>query len=141
MLALFASIIAILSCSCDKDVIIKPSDLPVAATEFITTHFPSEGILTVKKEKEYFGVEYDVCLTSGTEINFDKHGNWTQVDCKRQLLPVAILPTVIHEYITTNFPDNQAREISKESRGYEVTLIGGIELIFDTKGKFIRYDN
>lgn len=141
MLALITSLIVTLSTSCGGDVVISPSQLPAPAIEFITTYFPEDPILSAKKDREGFSIEYEVCLSTGTEITFDKHGNWTKVDCERINLPVAIIPAAILDYIRSNFPNNPATEISKEYRGYEVGLWGDIDLVFDTKGKFLRFDD
>lgn len=50
-------------------------------------------------------------LTDRTEIDFDKKGNWLEVDCKKSAVPEALIPVPVKEYVKANFP----REIITKS--------------------------
>ena len=45
-------------------------------------------------------------LKEGTpeEIDFDKKGNWLEVDCKKSAVPEALIPVPVKEYVKANFP-------------------------------------
>ena len=54
--------------------------LPVAARQFINTHFSGVGISHIKIEKEFWeGNQYDVILTNGFDLDFDKNGEWKEI--------------------------------------------------------------
>ena len=124
--AMLAGLLVFQSCEEHK---ISPDKLPEAAKTFITF---------AEKEKDDGVVKYNVRLSDGTEIDFDKDGVWTSVDCEFSVLPDGILPASISEYITANYPQAKAYKADKELGGYEVTITGGLELLFNSAGEFIR---
>lgn len=139
--AIAATFALLTAYSCDKDHFVEPSYLPVQATEFIKEHFSQVNVVSVKKEHDFLAVEYDVYLSNGTEITFDKKGVWKSIDCERQALPSAILPQAIRSYVESNYPDMVVEEISKEHYGYEVGFMGGLELHFNKSGKLVNVDH
>lgn len=134
-------IVMVSASACDKDIYVEPTALPKAASAFISEHFPDSRILSVKKEHDFMITEYDVYLSDGTEITFDKKGIWKDVDCERRALPQSVIPEVIKNYIDTNFPEMTVEDISKEHYGYEISFVGELELHFDKNGKFLGADH
>lgn len=66
------------------DVITKDAkDLPLNARNFINQYFSKPQISYIKIDSEFLSKKYEVTLTDRTEIDFDKKGNWTEVDCKK----------------------------------------------------------
>ena len=52
-----------------------------------------------------FVVDYEVILTDGTEITFDKKGNWELVEVsENQVAPNVFIIKGISDYIKKNFP-------------------------------------
>ena len=99
------------SCSDDKDEPITSDQLPTTAKTFITTYFPSAKILSVQKDKD----EYEIVLSEGTCIDFDKSREWTDVDAVAgNTIPSGFYPESIDTYISTNLEDIGINEISKE---------------------------
>ncbi len=126
-----------MSCSDDDNDLISPDKLPEQAKTFISTYFPSATILNTVKDKD----EYDVTLTDGTTIDFDKAGNWKDVDATPgKTVPSGFYPSSIDSYIAENYPGQGVNEISRDKRGYEVELTSTIDLHFDTEGVFVRVD-
>lgn len=124
------------SCS-DKDEPIDPSKLPANAQTFVTTYYPSATIVTSKKD----GNEYEVLLSDGTKIDFDKSGEWKDVDATVGMtIASGFYPAAIDTYVATNYPGTGINEISKEKRGYDVELLTGLDLRFNTAGEFQSID-
>lgn len=115
--------------------------LPAAAQVAIKNHFKSE-VSHIKIEKDWGRVsEYDVVLTDGSEITFDRNGNWKAVEVRRNAsVPSAFIPSTIANYIKQNQKNVAIIGIEKKKAGYEVELSNGIDMIFNSKGKFMRYD-
>ncbi len=88
-LNLTASIIAGLlfgfSANAQKTVIKKES-LPANAQTFLKTHFGSKKPSYILEDKEILSTEYKVQFDNKIEIEFDKKGNWKEVDGKSCLL-------------------------------------------------------
>lgn len=126
-----------MSCSDDKDEAITSNELPSEVKAFVTQYFPSSTIVSAQKDKN----EYEVVLSEGTRIEFDKKGVWQDVDAAiGQTVPSGFYPSAIDEYISSTTMGTGINEISKVKRGYEVELLGGLEMLFDHDGQFISYD-
>lgn len=124
------------SCSDDDDEVIAGSELPSEAKAFVSEYFPSASIVSARKDKN----EYEVTLSEGTRIEFDKKGVWQDVDAALgKTVPSGFYPASIDEYISATTEGIGINEISKEKRGYDVELTGGIEMLFDYDGQFISY--
>ncbi len=134
ILLTLAACVGFAACSDDKDEPVTPDSLPAAAQTFLSTYFGGDKIQKVEKD----GNSYDVRLVSGYEIDFDATGLWTDVDAPAgKTIPAGIAPTAIEEYVANAYPGDGINEISRQSRGYEVELISGLELHFDTAGAYI----
>lgn len=118
------------------------TQLPVAARQFITKHFPGVAVSHIKIEKEFVeGKKYDVILTNGFDLDFNNKGEWTEVDGHRTMVPKAILPVRIADYAAKNFPQASVVSIDKDRDGFDVKLSDGRELKFNKNGDFIRFDD
>ena len=116
--------------------------LPDKAQEFITTYFPKLVIQKIEIEDELFESKtYEVDFTNGYEVSFDSKGMWYDVDCKKEEVPQAIVPTGIKEYLKVNFPGDIITQIEKERGGYEVELQSDLTLKFDKNGNFKKIDD
>ena len=118
------------------------SDLPSAAQTVLMNNFKSK-VSVIKIEKSLTGVsEYEVILSDGTEISFDREGNWKNVEVSlKKKVPDSIVPATILEYIKKNNKGKKIVGIEKNRNYYEVELENGIELKFDRAGNFKRYDD
>lgn len=116
--------------------------LPAASRQFLTSHFKDIKVAHISIEKNWMGVkEYDVILTDGTEIEFDKAGEWKEVTRTNLPVPQAIVTATVENYIKDNFPSMYIESVEKKNRIYEVKLNTGLELEFDLNGRFRRIDN
>lgn len=138
ILTTILTITGIISC---KDSIITADRLPDAARSFINEYFAENTISYIKKDRGLANISYEVVLQDGTEIEFDKSGNWDSIDCKRKAVPAGLVPDAISEYVQVNFPGQLIVKIDREAFGYEIELSSDLELKFDKNGKMLEIDD
>lgn len=128
---------AVTSNACTKDHPISFEQLPQTAQKFIKTHFPTLTVSNIMADNDSF----DVLFANGYKVDFNKKGEWDEVDCLNDEVPAAIIPTNIKQYVSTNFSNNYIVEIAKDNRKYDVSLNNGLDLEFDKSGNFSRIDD
>ncbi|PIF31170.1 putative PepSY-like beta-lactamase-inhibitor [Flavobacterium sp. 9] len=138
-ICLIAGLIFGLSANAQKTVI-KKEALPANAQAFLKTHFGSKKPSYILEDKEILSTEYKVQFDNKTEIEFDKKGNWKEVDAKDNKIPSSIIPKKIASYVKANFPKEKITKIELGSSGYETKLTNGLELKFNLKGDFTKID-
>lgn len=125
----------------DNDKPIQVNQLPQQAQQFIKQHFADSNIAMAKVESDWLNKSYDVIFTSGDKVEFDKKGNWTEVNCKFSSVPTAIVPAAILKYVKTTYPDAKILKIDRDKKDFEVKLSNKWELKFDLKFNLIDMDN
>lgn len=116
--------------------------LPEISRTFISTYFSEVEISHIKIQKNLFILKnYDVILTDGTNIEFNKSGEWVEIDGHKAAIPSAVIPTPILSYVQTHFAGREIVSIEKEWREYDITLDNGLELTFDLKGNIKDIDD
>lgn len=118
------------------------SVLPKAAQTTIANNFKAK-VSVVKIDKDFGRVsEYEVILTDGTEISFDRDGNWENVEVNNsKAVPSNFVPKAIQDYVNRNQKGARIVGIDKEKHGFDIELSNGIEMKFDKSGNFKRYDD
>ena len=118
------------------------SVLPEAARSVISKNFKA-GVSVVKIDKEFGRIsEYEVILTDGSEITFDRNGNWDNVETSRtRSVPDGFIPKNIRDDVKKNHAGTKIVGIDKERSGYEIELSNGIDMKFSKTGEFLRYDD
>ncbi len=118
-----------------------PSVLPEAARTVVKNNFKSD-ISVIKIDKDFGRIsDYEVILTDGTEIKFDRNGNWEDVECANsKSVPAGFIPQGVADYVKKNQSGTHIVGIEKDHGGYEVQLSNGVELKFNKQGEFQRYD-
>ena len=118
------------------------SVLPEAARTTISNNFKAK-VSVVKIEKTVGRIdEYEVVLTDGSEISFDRNGNWDNVEVNNTAsVPKGFVPKGVGEYVKKNHAGTRVVGIDKDRSGYEVELSNGIDLKFDRAGNFLKYDD
>jgi hypothetical protein len=142
MLALILTTSLSVSCKKDKEVDIKKT--PKAVQDFVSTHFPNVDVLRAFKDYDDATYTWEIDLVNGFELEFNKSGEWTNIDGKTLAVPasiLALLPQSIITYCTTNYPNQFIVQIEKENKTYEIKLQNNVELVFDLDGKFLRVDD
>lgn len=120
---------------------IQISEMPKVAQQFIQKHFANQTVAVAKVETEFMDKNYDVIFTNGDKVEFNKKGQWTNVDCKHTQVPVEVVPVAIQKYVSQHYPDAKVVKIEVTDRkGYEVDLNNGFDIEFDKKMNVIEID-
>lgn len=117
------------------------SVLPSVCRDFLSSNFSQTDISHIKIESNLLGTKgYDVILTNGVNVEFDKSGEWKEIEARHASIPMEVLPDKIAAYIKTHFAGNTIISIDKDTREYEIKLNNDLELKFDRKGNFKKFD-
>jgi hypothetical protein len=120
---------------------IQISQMPQAAQQFIKKHFTNQSVAVAKVETELLDKNYDVIFTNGDKVEFNKKGQWTNIDCKHTQVPVEVIPMAIQKYVSQQFPNAKVVKIQiTDRKGYEVDLSNGFDIEFDKKMNVIDLD-
>ena len=123
--------------SCAHDRIIPVTQHPAQAQTFIKTHFADKTVAYAKQD----GAKYEVKFNDGAEVEFTRRGEWDKVDCKFSAVPDVLVPELIKNYVTTNFPGTMITKIDKERHGFDIELSNDLELKFDRTGNLMYIDD
>ena len=140
LVALLCMLLQSVTCLAD-DKIIPVEQLPAPAKTFVKKYFPQATIEYATKDTEFMGTTYEVRLSDGTEVDFDKKGNWDNVDCKTKAVPASLVPAAIAQYVKAHYPNTVIVKIDKERSGYDIELSNDLELKFNSKGNLIGIDD
>lgn len=126
----------------DNEKPIQFTQLPAKAQEFVKEHFADKEISLAKVETEFLDKKYQVVFVNGEKVEFDKKGDWTEVDCKFSLVPESIIPEQVKKDIERHFPKAgvKVRSIERDSRGYDVKLTNKYELEYNADLVLIDVD-
>lgn len=125
-----------------QETVITQSELPKTAQTFLGKNFSGQNVIQVVKDKGMISTDYEIMMEDGTKIEFDGEGNWQEVDGKdKSAIPTGFIPNAITSYVSKNFPTHKISKIEKDRTKFEVELTNGLDLEFDSKGKFLRIDD
>ena len=125
--------------SCAQKVIIPSSELPVEISTYTATHFPNNTILQVILDKEGFKKTYEVTLSEGFSLEFNRDMEIIEIEGISQL-PESVIPEKIWQYVRANYPNNVITEWELDGKKQEIELDNGLELEFNMNGDFLRID-
>ncbi|NPD92168.1 PepSY-like domain-containing protein [Xylanibacter muris] len=131
IMALVCLITVQTTATADTDKIIDRTKLPAVAQQIIKKHFKGKKVAAAKMESNIISKNYDVIFTNGDKIEFDKNGNWTEIDCKRSSVPAMLVPTAISKYVKNNYSGSKIIKIEKDKSEYEIELSTGTEITFN----------
>lgn len=115
--------------------------LPAQAQQFIQKHFAGAKLSYAKVETELFDRNYEAVFEDGGKVEFDRSGQWTEIDCRLAPVPLEAVPMQIRAYVAANHTDRKITAIERSGREYEVQLGKGLELTFDRKFNVIDIDD
>ena len=87
----------------------------------------------------HFGGRVENMFADGKD-EFDRKGEWTDIDCKYSAVPTGIIPAPIAKYVADNYPDNKIVQIERDTRSTEVKLDNRMEIKFDKQHRVIEMD-
>ena len=118
------------------------SKLPQAAIQCLQQNIPNATVNLIKVDTSFlgFGVSsYDAYLSDGTEIEFDKRGQWTEIE-NDVAIPQSFITDTLKAYLAKNFPNIRVTSLKKKPYGYQIELSNDIEIRFDSSWKLISID-
>ena len=121
----------------DDDKPTTVAQMPQAAQQFISKYFLGKKVSLAKVDNGILDKSYDVIFTNGDKVEFDRKGNWTDVDCKYSVVPVGIVPTEIVKSVKSKYPDAKIIQIERDNRHYDVDLSNGWELKYNKQFKLV----
>ena len=123
------------------DKVITVNELPAAAQTFIGKYFGAKKVMLVKKDKEGVKTYYDVLMADGTKLEFDKKGEWRDIETKSEGVPATLVPTEISSYVSKNYPDQRILQIDRDRSGFQIELSNGLDLEFNKKFQLVEIDD
>lgn len=140
IVALIATITVSVSAIADNDKPINVTQLPAVAQQVIKSHFGGKKVALAKQESGIIDKKYDVVFTDGSKIEFDRKGQWTEIDCRKSAVPTKLVPAAITKQVKANYAGQTIVRIEKDRNEYEVKLSNGIEITFNGKFQVIDID-
>ena len=137
LVLLFAVLTLGFSAKADHDQVITFNQLPASAQEFLKQHFANKVPLVVTMDWD----DYTIVYESGEKMEFDKQGNWKDIDCKTSHVPSAIIPEQIKTHVRATFPGTTILKLDRNRRVYEVKLNSGFEIEYNREFKVIDMDD
>lgn len=139
VLLLMTSSIAMASMSDDRAVTFE--QLPQKAQQFIKQHFAAEKVSYAKQDTDLFDGDYEVIFTNGDKVEFLKNGEWKDIECNATEVPAGIIPAKLKAFVSQRHADQKIVELNRDRNDYEIKLTNGMNLKFNLKGDFMRYDD
>ena len=120
--------------------------LPQNAKDYISKHFKDYTINHYEKDRDIIDIEHTVYIsnTKNTyKLEFNEKGVVQKIESKNRNsnLPKSVLPVKITEYVNKHFPNTQIVEWSRDNNKQVVELDNELELVFNSKGNFVRIDD
>ncbi len=137
VLALVMSICLPLTLMADNDQVITFDRLPATAQAMLKQNFADKVPLVITADWD----DYKVMYTNGDKVEFDKKGNWRDIECKTSQVPAALIPAQIVANVNATFPGATITEIDQDRRGYSVKLSNGLELEYNRSFQIVELDD
>ena len=143
-LKIFLMVICLVACMtpahADADKPIQVKELPAKAQTILSQHFKNQKVALATIETGLLEKNYDVVLNNGTKMEFDKNGNLTEIECKQDAVPAALIPNAINTYLQQTYPEYKVRKFEMKRNEYEVELTNGLEITFNKQFQVIDID-
>ena len=138
LLVLMAFVMAMfLPAKAESDRVITFDQLPATAQTLLKKHFADKVPLIVTVDWD----DYKVIYQSGEKVEFDKKGNWKELNCKTSAVPTALIPEQIKASVKQTFPGATIIKLDRDRRGYDVKLNNGMELEFNRQFQIVEMDD
>lgn len=125
----------------DNDKPVSMTQLPTTAQQLIKKHFSKKKVALAKQETGLFEKSYDVVFNNGEKVEFDRRGNWTEIDCKMSAVPAALVPAKISQYVKSTYPGTKILKIEKDDNRYEIKLSNRLEITFNSSFQVVDIDD
>lgn len=131
-----------MACADNDKVTNNINELPQVSRTFLKNYFNGNKVSHIKIDKDLFLVDsYDVILTDGASVEFNRDGEWKEVKSFQQNIPDTLIPAEIRQYVSQNYPGQKIMTVERGKRKVSVDLANGLELKFDLNGNLIDIDD
>lgn len=120
---------------------IEVNQLPDVAQQVVKKDFSSRRVAMAKIDDGLFYNGYEVVFTNGDKVEFDSHGQWKDVTCRKSAVPASLVPHPISKYVSSYYQGMKILGLEKKRSGYEVKLDNGLEIKFNNDFKVTDIDN
>ncbi len=120
----------------DDDRVITFDQLPQAAQTFLKANFATKVPLVVTADWDDYTIRYE----SGEKIEFNRSGDWKDIECYNNKVPTSVIPEQIVNYVKQNYPGKSVIKIERHRSVYEVKLNNGMEVEFNRNFQVIGMD-
>ena len=137
ILLLAAMLVMSFSAKADHDQVITFDQMPEVAQALHKQYFASKVPLVMTVDWDDYTIRYE----SGEKVEFDKQGNWKEINCRSTCVPAELIPEQIKSHIQATFPGSAIIKLERNRRGYEVKLNNGLEVEYDPTFQIIDIDD
>ncbi|MCB0507671.1 MAG: PepSY-like domain-containing protein [Chitinophagales bacterium] len=127
--------------SCAKDVVLKDAEVPSEIKNYISTFFPDCAISKAVKDNDGSNDMYEVNLSCGYKLEFNKSKLIIDIDGKNTKLPDNVISSKLRNYVQTHYPSNYIVGWEIQNKKQKLSLNSDIDLIFDMQDNFVRIDD
>ena len=120
------------------DEVIDFEQLPEIAQLLIKDNFHNLTVARATFDADLADKNYEVVLSDSTTIEFDKTGNWVEIECENTTVPASLVPEAIAKHVTEKFADATIKKIEKENGTFKVTLSNETEIEFNASFQVIE---
>ena len=121
----------------DHDQVITFDQMPETAQMFHKQYFADKVPLVVTVDWDDYTIRYE----SGEKVEFNKQGEWKEIDCRSSIVPQELVPEQIKSNIQATFPGTIILKIERKRRGYDVKLNNGLEVEYSPDFQVIDIDD
>ena len=121
----------------DHDQVITFEQLPAVAQQLHKQYFADKVPLVVTMDWDDYTIHYQ----SGEKVEFDKQGQWKDLNCRTSAVPLALIPEQIKTHVKATFPGTTILQLERGRRGYEVKLNNGLEIEYNSMFQVIDIDD
>ena len=125
----------------DNIVDIPLNKVPDLGLRMVKSYFPTNKVVkAVKNNSKDMKNRTCVMLDNDATIDFDKDGNWMIVDCRKDGVPMRMVPGKIQMYLSKSNPGADVVYMGREIKNGDITIIldDGTELHFTNEHTIIK---
>ena len=125
------------SAKADHDQIVAFDQLPQAAQALLKQHFASKVPLVITVDRD----DYTIVYESGEKVEFDKQGNWKEINCRTSQVPAELIPEQIKAHVRTTFAGATIVSLDRDRRGYDIKLSNGLDVEYNRAFQVVEIDD
>jgi hypothetical protein len=115
--------------------------LPQKVQDTVLVNFSEDQIQLITSEKTMpKHYKYVLHMADGTKLECNNKAQLRKVSNKNGIKE-AFVPEIILTYVHETFPNATITEYKRETMKQEIELNNKMDLVFNTKGKFLRIDD